>query len=59
MRCLARWVFAAIFLAAAAVPVSIGAAWAADFVANFVKERARMVETVRAIAAQPGSGAPG
>ncbi len=63
MKCLARWVFAAIFLAAAAVPVSIGAARAADlvadFVADFVKERARMVETVRAYGARPGSGAPG
>ncbi len=59
MKCLARWVFAAIFLAAAAVPVSSGAARAADFVADFVKERARMVETVRAYAARPGSGAPG
>ena len=59
MKCLARWVFAAIFLVAVAMPVSSGAARAADFVADFVKERARMVETVRAYAARPGSGAPG
>ena len=55
MRCLARRVFGGIFLALAAMAVSGGAAGAADF----VKERARMVETVRAHAAQPGSGAPG
>ena len=37
------------------MPVSNGTARAADF----VKERARMVETVRRYAAQPSSGAPG
>ncbi len=55
MRCLARRVFEGIFLAFAVMPVSSDATGAADF----VKERARMVETVRAYAAQPRSGAPG
>lgn len=55
MRWLARPVFGGIFLAVAAMPVSIDTAGTADF----SKERARMVETVRAHAAQSGSGAPG
>ena len=55
MRCLTRRVFGGILLALGAIPVSIDAALTADF----SKQRARMVETVRAHAAQPGSGAPG
>ncbi len=55
MKFVARRVFGGIFLALGAIPVSLDAAGAADF----SKERARLVETVRAHAALPGSGAPG
>ena len=55
MRSLARPVLGAILLTIAAMTVSIGAPGAAEF----ASQRARMVETLRAHAARPGSGAPG
>ena len=55
MRRLLRRVLKCSVLAVAALTVSCGAGDAPDF----VTERARMVETVRAYALQPGSGAPG
>ena len=59
MRCLARWVFGGILLALGALPVALYATGDAAGAADYSKQRARMVETVRAHAAQPGSGAPG